>query len=217
MTERTYKQKHELIQRISDVTDIRSDVVQDVLDGLVSVAMEEICSNDGHFRIPDLLTISPESVKGYQTKLSTIPPHKRLRPKLSSIPKIMYKIQQDQFADEPDIITAENWRDVFEHYKSLENGSHSYTFSNAKKIAGKLDGEIKETAQRETPASEQPAPFRAPTIKPRQQSKPPRAPEAPQPAQNAPKRPPSQNTPPVQRPPVQEPYNPFLDDDDDEY
>lgn len=131
MSDRKHLPKHKLAQRITHVTNIRQDVVEEVLEGLVSVAIEEICSNDGHFRLSEFFTIEPESVKGYTTKLSVVPPHKRLRVRLSEIPKIMYKIQQDQFPNDPDIITAANWREVFDHYRQeSSSGGHRYSFQN---------------------------------------------------------------------------------------
>lgn len=210
MTEKKHKSKHDLVKRITEVTDIRSDVVYDVLEGLVSVAIEDVCSNDGHFRIADLLTVSPEKVRGYETKLSTIPPHKRLRPRLSTLPKIMYKIQQDHFADEPGIITAENWRDVFNHY--TDDQGHNYSFSNAQKTSHGLDAETPEETPGKT-SQKQPVPnFQKIADTPA--AEPPS--ERTKPATVAPRRSKSSDSARPVQPPHSEPYNPFLDDDDDE-
>lgn len=239
--ERQHNTKRELIQRISDVTHIRSDVVQEVLEGLVDVAIEELCSNDGHFRIAELMSVGPEQVKAYENKLGYVPAHKRLRIRLSQLPKIMYKIQQDHFVDAPGTITAENWREVFDHYRDDSHGGYKYVFHDARPLGSAHDSQEQQTSTADPSYLEQPSPTRPaqpdrvpqrvpvespdrPKPQTRRQRNAPEHPlpttepqhhpertETPTGAQSRPQTKPSA-APKLPRPSA--PHNPFLDDDD---
>lgn len=109
MTEQKPLTKKELVTEISKTTRIRRDVVNEVFDGLVDVAMEEL-SNRGTFQILGLFSVYSTEWKGYTSGTGAkITPHRRLRLKLSGNARMLFKMKERN----PSVkITRDNWREI---------------------------------------------------------------------------------------------------------
>lgn len=108
--------RRELIAKISQHTNIRKDAVEQVVDGLIDVAVEEIV-NDGEFNIIELFSItSKDWNKSYSINNSKeVPSRPRLIIKLSRRVRDLWKMRIDMFKGEKGVITKDNWRDANKH------------------------------------------------------------------------------------------------------
>lgn len=118
--------RRELISKISQHTNIRKDAVEEVVNGLVDVAVEEII-NDGEFNIIELFSItSKDWKKSYSINGETeVPNRPRLIIKLSRRVRDLWKMRIDVLKGEKGVITKDNWRDaskyLIENKKSLKS------------------------------------------------------------------------------------------------
>lgn len=102
----------ELVRAVSDVADVRADVVEDVINALKDVAMEEIV-NKGKFRLHGLFSIKSAYYKGFQSPMGKIEGGSRLIGSVSNMARSMFKLH----ADKPHLsITRENWRERWDEY-----------------------------------------------------------------------------------------------------
>lgn len=108
--------RRELISKISQHTNIRKDAVEQVIDGLIDVAVEEIV-NDGEFNLIELFSVtSKEWKKSYSINNSKdVPSRPRLIIKISRRVRDLWKLRIDMFNGEKGVITKDNWREANKH------------------------------------------------------------------------------------------------------
>lgn len=101
--------RNELVSAISKDADVRADVVKDVIDSFINVAIEEI-ANKGTFNINNFVKISSYKWAGYTAGRGyEVPEHRRLSVKLAASVRNLFKLKND----DPELeITRSNWRDV---------------------------------------------------------------------------------------------------------
>lgn len=101
--------RNELVSAISKDADVRVDVVKDVLDSFINVAIEEI-ANKGTFNIKNFVKISSYPWAGYTAGRGyEVPKHYRLSVKLAASVRNLFKLKNE----DPELeITRSNWRDV---------------------------------------------------------------------------------------------------------
>lgn len=88
--------RRKLASRISIETDIRQDIVEQVLEGLTKVATEEIVET-GDFKMSGLFTITTtEWKRGYVVGGHNVAPHKRLIIKLSTRIRQLWKQRDNE-------------------------------------------------------------------------------------------------------------------------
>lgn len=110
--------KSDLVQAISNDADVRADVVRDVLNALTDIAVEEIVNN-GRFIFPSVFSIRPYASTGYTNKFGEIPPHRRIRGRLSPGLLDLFRYSED---NEDFIVTRNNWRDLLRALKADGKG-----------------------------------------------------------------------------------------------
>lgn len=109
MTEQQSEGRADIVGDVSRQSGIRRDVVKDVLDAFVDVAVEKVV-NYGSFRIKNLVSIYATSWRSYVSGSGhTIPPHNRLVARLSSNLRDLFKMKE---IDSSTTIDRDNWRDI---------------------------------------------------------------------------------------------------------
>lgn len=89
--------KRDLITTVSKRTNLRRDVVEDVLEGIVDTAIEEIV-NTGEFTLKDLFSVTFRNWKGYSLAGTNIKPQKRLSVRLSGKIKRLWKLKNEKYS-----------------------------------------------------------------------------------------------------------------------
>lgn len=105
--------KRELISKVSQHTNFRKDVVEEIIDGLVDVAAEEIV-NKGEFSIFEFISITSKKwSKSYSINNNeSVPSRPRLVIKVSERLRNLWKFRLDELDGEQGVITKDNWRDA---------------------------------------------------------------------------------------------------------
>lgn len=121
---RKRRSKRDLVQRVARHVNIRVDVVEDVLNGLIDVSMEEVV-NKGEFGISDLFMVEARDWAGYKVGDSVVPSRPRLVVTLAKKVKALWKFRWDVLDGETGIINKDNWRDVpiYEKSKNISKNS----------------------------------------------------------------------------------------------
>lgn len=113
-----YSRKHKFIQKISQHSNIRQDVVEIIIDAMIDVMIEEII-NEGKFSFLGLFHIKSKDWKGYSfgnNKEQKVKDHQRLTVSLSKHLKELWKIRFDKFDGEKNVIDKTNWRRIYQEY-----------------------------------------------------------------------------------------------------
>lgn len=100
--------RQRLVSEVSKDADVMVEVVDDVLESLVNVIVEEIVNN-GTFRLGNVFTIDSSSWKAYKGGLDDVPDMRRLKVRISSDLRKLYRLKQ---ADESVVIDRTNWRQM---------------------------------------------------------------------------------------------------------
>lgn len=100
--------KELIVRQIAKDLYLREDVVEEVLDRFVDIAVEEIVAK-GEFKVHRLLSVSTTDYKGYQAGKGAVPAHKRLRIRLSEGVHRLFKLTQANPSLE---VTRDNWKTV---------------------------------------------------------------------------------------------------------
>lgn len=124
------KNRSNLVSEISVHKNIRADVVEDVLDGLVDVAIEEIV-NTGEFYLRGLLTVKSSHYRGFMGGKGEVPAQQRINASLGRAVKTLWKIRHNVFGGATGKITRENWRQVAAEYADQPNPARSGTTAPA--------------------------------------------------------------------------------------
>lgn len=104
-----------LISRISKHTDIRSDVVEEVLEGFLDVAVEEIIEK-GEFGFKDLFSISSHAWGEYSIGDKKIESHSRLKIRISTKIRNLWKLKNSSEEYSKNYITKDNWKNVYKYF-----------------------------------------------------------------------------------------------------
>lgn len=105
------RKKRDFIKRVSHHTNIRADVVEMILDGIVDVAIEDIV-NTGEFGLRQLFDVSAAEWGGYNIGDQKVNSHLRLKITLSSTVRDLWKARFSDFGGAVGRITKDNWREV---------------------------------------------------------------------------------------------------------
>ena len=116
------RKKRDFIKRVSHHTNIRADVVEIILEGIIDVAIEEIV-NSGEFNLRQLLEVSSAEWGGYSIGDQEVKSHRRLKITLSSSVRELWKARFSDFGGSIGKITKDNWRDILRNRRN--NGSSS--------------------------------------------------------------------------------------------
>ncbi len=118
--------KTQLIRRISDETELRTDVVTSVIDCFTDVMIKEIVENES-FHLANCFSVSAKERKARKTKdlktgaIVEYPPTRVLRVSLSQ--KILYwfrwKVRNER--NEQMGATPETWKEAYEEFKKSED------------------------------------------------------------------------------------------------
>lgn len=132
--------RRELISKVSQHTNIRNDAVEQVINGLVDVAVEEII-NDGEFNIIELFSVtSKEWNKSYSiNNAEEVPSRPRLIIKISKRLRELWKFRIDILKGEKGVITKDNWRDAHKHLLKQEKSLKRANKSSADKEQPKVE------------------------------------------------------------------------------
>lgn len=103
--------RDKLVKQIARDLYLREDVVADVLDRFVDVAIEEIV-NTGEFKLTRFLSVSSVDYKGYESGKGYVEPHQRLKIRLSHGISRLFQLRQKRFGGSTEAITRDNWREV---------------------------------------------------------------------------------------------------------
>lgn len=106
----TSLKKEIIVRQIAKDLYLREDVVEEVLDRFVDIAIEEIV-NKGEFRVHRLLSVSVSDYKAYRAGKGDVPAHQRLRVRLSDGIHSLFKLRMGKFNGDTSTITRDNWRD----------------------------------------------------------------------------------------------------------
>lgn len=107
--------RRELISKISKHTDIRADVVEEVLQGFLDVAVEEIV-NKGEFGVRDLFSVSSHEWSEYSIGDKKIDSHDRLKIRVSTKIRNLWKLRNSSEEYRDKYITKDNWRKVYKYF-----------------------------------------------------------------------------------------------------
>ena len=100
--------KELLVRRIAKDLFLREDVVEEVLDRFMDLAVEEIVT-EGEFKLHRLFSVGSVAYKAYEAGKGTVPAHRRLRIRLSEGVQYLFKARQ---ANPNLVVTADNWRQL---------------------------------------------------------------------------------------------------------
>lgn len=111
--------KKEMISEISNELNIRSEVVEVVLNKFIDVTIEKIVNNE-EFSLMNVFSVSSHREGNAVipanphsgTESKKIVNRKKLRSRLSRTLRTLYRLQNDQFPDKPYIVNRNNWRDA---------------------------------------------------------------------------------------------------------
>lgn len=129
----TKKSKANIVSRIADHVNLRYQIVEEVLDGLIDIVIDDIM-NEEEFYLRDMFSVSvSEWKKNYQIdknnskRSAVVKSHRRLMPKMSSKILKLWKIRNNEFHGEKGIITKDNWKNILEKYdvKQQKNNGKS--------------------------------------------------------------------------------------------
>lgn len=90
--------KRDFITAVSKRSNLRKDVVEDVLKAIVDISIEEIVNN-GEFVMKDLFAISNKDYKAYSLAGTLVPEQKRLSVRLSEKVKSFWKLKNEIYPD----------------------------------------------------------------------------------------------------------------------
>lgn len=107
-----YKGYNKYVKDVSLHTRIKEEIVREVMDGLVDVGVEYIV-NTGEFRIPEFFMVKAFKHSGGTYDKTGRP---RLTSKISHKVRSLWKIRFDKFNGDKEIITASNWKKVYDYY-----------------------------------------------------------------------------------------------------
>lgn len=113
--------KRDFITSVSKRTNLRRDVVEDVFDGIVDTAIEEII-NTGEFTMKDLFSITSRDWKGYSLAGTEVKPQKRLSVRLSEKIKEFWKIK-NEFYPNIDNFTRSDLEKARKHHQVTKESS----------------------------------------------------------------------------------------------
>lgn len=108
--------KRDFITAVSKRSNLRKDVVEDVLKAVVDISIEEIV-NHGEFVMKDLFSISSKDYKSYSLAGTQVPAQKRLRVRLSEKLKSFWKLKNEVYPDLGDL-TRQELEDALKHYNA---------------------------------------------------------------------------------------------------
>jgi hypothetical protein len=95
------------------------DVVEDVLSALSDAMVEELV-NTGSFTLRDFITVTSHSWSGYKLGDREVAPTARLKVRLGKTIRDMWAVAQKELAEEKDVVTHANWRDILAYYRGLD-------------------------------------------------------------------------------------------------
>mgnify|MGYP001096088117 CR=1 FL=1 len=112
--------KDKMVKQIAKDLFLREELVQEVLDKFVDIAIEEIV-NEGDFQIHRLFSIVSREYKGYENSKGRIPATRRLSIRLSSGVHKLYRfsLKPDNDYEKYDI-NRNNWREFLSTIESNE-------------------------------------------------------------------------------------------------
>lgn len=128
--------RDELIKQIAKDLYLRRDVVEDVLESFTNLMVEEIV-NQGEFRIKNILTVDSAEWGSYSLDGKTIPAHSRLKVRLSSKLKKLFK-KYGPGSVEHGTLTRNNWTEL-DTTVETKNNEKKISPSN---VAGESDHEL---------------------------------------------------------------------------
>lgn len=103
--------REQLVKRIAKDLYLREDVVADVLDRFVDIAVEEIV-NRGEFKLTRLFSVSSVAYKGYESGKGYVAPHERLKVRLSHGVSRLFQLRQKAYGGSTEVIDRDNWREI---------------------------------------------------------------------------------------------------------
>lgn len=144
--------KRDFITAVSKRSNLRKDVVEDVLQAVVDISIEEIVNN-GEFVMKDLFSISSKEWKAYSLAGREVPAQKRLKIRLSEKLKSFWKLKNEIY---PELnLTRQELEDALKHHNSTKGSDKApdavVQVPKASPISGGLPG-------RRSAAPQQPAP-----------------------------------------------------------
>lgn len=141
--------KRDFITAVSKRSNLRKDVVEDVLKAVVDISIEQIV-NHGEFVMKDLFSISNKEWKAYSLAGTRVPAQKRLKIRLSEKVKSFWKLKNEVYPDLGDL-TRQELEDALKH-------------QNANRVAPKLDRPVTQTPKvTSNPSSSGSLPTRLPS------------------------------------------------------
>lgn len=101
--------KKKLASRISIHTNVRTDIVEEILDGFIDIVVEDVV-NKGEFVLTELFTITSKEWKSstYEKK-----PHRRLVIKISHRINELWKMRHNIFNGSTEVINRNNWKQIY--------------------------------------------------------------------------------------------------------
>jgi nucleoid DNA-binding protein len=108
--------KRDFITSVAKRSNLRKDVVEDVLKAVVDISIEEIVNN-GEFVMKDLFSISSKEWKAYSLAGIQVPAQKRLKIRLSEKVKSFWKLKNEVYPDLGDL-TRQELEDALRHHNS---------------------------------------------------------------------------------------------------
>jgi hypothetical protein len=113
--------KRDFITAVSKRSNLRKDVVEDVLAAIVDISIEEIVNN-GEFVMKDLFSISSKDYKAYLLAGRQVPAQKRLKVRLSEKLKSFWKLKNEVYPDFD--LTRQELEAALKHHNSLKDSKN---------------------------------------------------------------------------------------------
>lgn len=107
----------EFMAEVSKRTNLRRDIVEDVFQSAVDIAIEQIV-NTGEFTMKDLFTVTSKNYKGYSLAGTEVPPQKRLAIRLSARIKSFWKLKNSRYPDSE--FSRNEWEEASRFHKKSE-------------------------------------------------------------------------------------------------
>lgn len=114
------RNKRKFIQRIAEHTNIRTDVVEIILNGIIDVGIEEIV-NTGELQIRQLFDVSSAEWGGYNIGAQKVKSHSRLKITLSNTVRELWKTRHNTYNGDTVSITKDNWREILKNKRAPKN------------------------------------------------------------------------------------------------
>lgn len=114
--------KRDFITAVSKRSNLRKDVVEDVLQAVVDISIEEIVNN-GEFVMKDLFSISSKDYKAYSLAGTHVPAQKRLTVRFSEKLKSFWKLKNEVYPDFD--LTRQELEDALKHHNSTKSTDKS--------------------------------------------------------------------------------------------